>query len=150
MWNKILLLILLSIAYPAFGILVSVNSVCSDTSQSYNFDSYAYNQDLKIRISSFSYQPDYVFVQVLNKDNADIVIEDNVDNVDNVDNASTVCISKEGKTIKMLNYEFGADLIITISRNSINPDFTIFYDSQILSLDEAIAILVFQEIEILR
>ena len=140
MWNKILLLILLSIAYPAFGILVSVNSVCSDTSQSYNFDSYAYNQDLKIRISSFSYQPDYVFVQVLNKDNADIVI------VDNADNASTVCISKEGKTIKMLNYEFGADLIITISRNSINPDFTIFYDSQILSLDEAIAISVFQEI----
>ena len=140
MWNKILLLILLSIAYPAFGILVSVNSVCSDTSQSYNFDSYAYNQDLKIRISSFSYQPDYVFVQVLNKDNADIVI------VDNADNASTVCISKEGKTIKMLNYEFGADLIITISNNSINPDFTIFYDSQILSLDEAIAISVFQEI----
>ena len=143
MWNKILLLILLSIAYPAFGILVSVNSVCSDTSQSYNFDSYAYNQDLKIRISSFSYQPDYVFVQVLNKDNADIVI---VDNADNADNASTVCISKEGKTIKMLNYEFGADLIITISSNSINPDFTIFYDSQILSLDEAIAISVFQEI----
>ena len=140
MWNKILLLILLSIAYPAFGILVSVNSVCSDTSQSYNFDSYAYNQDLKIRISSFSYQPDYVFVQVLNKDNADIVIEDNADNV------NTVCISKEGKKIKMLNYEFGADLIITISNNSINPDFTIFYDSQILSLDEAIAISVFQEI----
>jgi len=139
-WNKILLLILLSIAYPAFGILVSVNSVCSDTSQSYNFDSYAYNQDLKIRISSFSYQPDYVFVQVLNKDNADIVIEDNADNV------NTVCISKEGKKIKMLNYEFGADLIITISNNSINPDFTIFYDSQILSLDEAIAISVFQEI----
>ena len=46
----------------------------------------------------------------------------------------------------MLNYEFGADLIITISSNSINPDFTIFYDSQILSLDEAIAISVFQEI----
>ena len=143
MCNKILLLILLSIAYPAFGILVSVNSVCSDTSQSYNFDSYAYNQDLKIRISSFSYQPDYVFVQVLNKDNADIVIEDNADNADNV---NTVCISKEGKKIKMLNYEFGADLIITISNNSINPDFTIFYDSQILSLDEAIAISVFQEI----
>ena len=140
MWNKILLLILLSIAYPAFGLTVSVNSACSDTSQSYNFDSYDHNQDLKIRISSFSYQPDYVFVQVLNKDNADIVIEDNVDKV------STVCISKEGKTIKMLNYEFGADLIITISRNSINPDFTIFYDSQILSLDEAIAISVFQEI----
>ena len=143
MWNKILLLILLSIAYPAFGILVSVNSVCSDTSQSYNFDSYDHNQDLKIRISSFSYQPDYVFVQVLNKDNADIVIEDIEDNADNV---NTVCISKEGKKIKMLNYEFGADLIITISNNSINPDFTIFYDSQILSLDEAIAISVFQEI----
>ena len=140
MRNKTLLLILLSIAYPAFGLTVSVNSACSDTSQSYNFDSYDHNQDLKIRISSFSYQPDYVFVQVLNKDNADIVI------VDNADNASTVCISKEGKTIKMLNYEFGADLIITISNNSINPDFTIFYDSQILSLDEAIAISVFQEI----
>ena len=132
---KVIFLIIFT--YPAFGLTVSVNSACSDTSQSYNFDSYDHNQDLKIRISSFSYQPDYVFVQVLNKDNADIVI---------VDNASTVCISKEGKTIKMLNYEFGADLIITISRNSINPDFTIFYDSQILSLDEAIAISVFQEI----
>ena len=140
---KVILFISLIFTYPAFGLTVSVNSVnsvCSDASQSYNFDSYDHNQDLKIRISSFSYQPDYVFVQVLNKDNADIVI------VDNVDNASTVCISKEGKTIKMLNYEFGADLIITISRNSINPDFTIFYDSQILSLDEAIAISVFQEI----
>ena len=135
---KVIFLIIFT--YPAFGLTVSVNSVCSDTSQSYNFNSYDYNPDFKIRISSFSYQPDYVFVQVLNKDNADIVI------VDNVDNASTVCISKEGKTIKMLNYEFGADLIITISRNSINPDFTIFYDSQILSLDEAIAISVFQEI----
>jgi len=135
---KVMFLIIFT--YPAFGLTVSVNSVCSDTSQSYNFNSYDYNPDFKIRISSFSYQPDYVFVQVLNKDNADIVI------VDNVDNASTVCISKEGKTIKMLNYEFGADLIITISSNSINPDFTIFYDSQILSLDEAIAISVFQEI----
>ena len=135
---KVMFLIIFT--YPAFGLTVSVNSACSDTSQSYNFDSYAYNQDLKIRISSFSYQPDYVFVQVLNKDNADIVMEDNADNV------NTVCISKEGKKIKMLNYEFGADLIITISRNSINPDFTIFYDSQILSLDEAIAISVFQEI----
>ena len=140
MWNKILLLILLSIAYPAFGLTVSVNSVCSDTSQSYNFDSYDYNQDLKIRISIYSFQPDYVFVQVLNKDNADIVI------VDNADNASTVCISKEGKTIKMLNYEFGAELIIAISNNPSDPDFTIFYDSQILTLDEAIAISVFQEI----
>ena len=139
---KVIFLIIFT--YPAFGVTVSVNSVCSDTSQSYNFDSYDYNQDLNIRISSFSYQPDYVFVRVLNKDNADIVIEDNADYV------STVCISKEGKTIKMLNYEFGADLIVTISNNLINPDSTIFYDSQILSLDEAIAILVFQEIEILR
>ena len=138
---KVIFLIIFT--YPAFGVTVSVNSVCSDTSQSYNFDSYDYNQDLNIRISSFSYQPDYVFVRVLNKDNADIVIEDNADNADN---ASTVCIAKEGRTIKMLNYEFGADLIIIISNNSINPDFTIFYDSQILSLDEAIAISVFQEI----
>jgi hypothetical protein len=138
---KVIFLIIFT--YPAFGLTVSVNSVCSDTSQSYNFNSYDYNPDFKIRISSFSYQPDYVFVQVLNKDNADIVIEDIEDNADNV---NTVCISKEGKKIKMLNYEFGADLIITISRNSINPDFTIFYDSQILSLDEAIAISVFQEI----
>ena len=141
---KVILFISLIFTYPAFGLTVSVNSVCSDASQSYNFDSYDYNQDLKIRISSFSYQPDYVFEQVLNKDNADIVIEDNADYV------STVCISKEGKTIKMLNYEFGADLIFTISNNPIKPDFTIFYDSHILSLDEAIAILVFQEIEILR
>jgi hypothetical protein len=140
---KVILFISLIFTYPAFGLTVSVSSVCSDASQSYNFDSYDYNQDLKIRISSFSYQPDYVFEQVLNKDNADIVIEDNADNADYV---STVCISKEGKTIKMLNYEFGADLIVTISNNPINPDFTIFYDSQILSLDEAIAISVLQEI----
>ena len=140
MWNKILLLILLSIAYPAFGLTVSVNSVCSDTSQSYNFDSYDYNQDLKIRISIYSFQPDYVFKQVFNKDNADIVIEDSIDN------EGTVCISKKGRTIQMLNYEFGAELIIAISNNPSDPDFTIFYDSQILSLDEAISISVFQEI----
>ena len=79
-------------------------------------------------------------MQVLNKDNADIVIEDSIDN------EGTVCISKKGRTIQMLNYEFGAELIIAISNNPSDPDFTIFYDSQILTLDEAIAISVFQEI----
>jgi hypothetical protein len=48
-------------------------------------------------------------------------------------------------TAKMLNYEYGADLIVIISDYSYSPDYTIFHNSKILSLKEAIAIIVFQD-----
>ena len=120
------------------AITISVNSVCSNPSQSYNFDSYDYTPDFKIRISSYSLNPDFVFKEVLNKNDADIVIEDNGDNGDNGD--MVVCKSKKGRTIKLLNYEYGADLIVTISDYSYSPDYTIFHNSKIISLKEAIAI----------
>ena len=124
------------------AITISVNSVCSNPSQSYNFDSYDYTPDFKIRISSNSLNPDFVFKEVSNKDDADIVIEDNGDNGDMV-----VCKSKKGRTIKLLNYEYGADLIVIISDYHYSPDYTIFHNSKILSLKEAIAITVFQDYE---
>ena len=136
MWNKILLLILLSIAYPAFGILVSVNSVCSNTSQSYNFDSYDYNQDFEIYISSYATNPDYSFKIVSDKNVADIVIEDNTSA------GFSICKSIYGKTIKIQNYGYDPDLIIKISYFNNNADWTIYHNSKILSVKEAISILV--------
>ena len=78
----------------------------------------------------------------LNKNDADIVIEDNGDNGDII-----VCKSENDRTIKMLNYEYGADLIVIISDYHYSPDYTIFHNSKILSLKEAIAITVFQDYE---
>jgi len=135
MWNKILLLILLSIAYPAFGILVSVNSVCSHTSHSYNFDSYDYNQDFEIYISSYAPNPDYSFKIVSDKNLADIVIEDNTSA------GISICKSNYGKTIKIQNYGYDPDLIINISEFNNNADWTIYHNSKILSVNEAISIL---------
>ena len=136
------LLLLLLISSNSNAITISVNSVCSIDSKSYNFDSYDYTPDYKIRISSYSLNPDFVFKEVLNKNDADIVIEDNGDNGDII-----VCKSENDRTIKMLNYEYGADLIVIISDYHYSPDYTIFHNSKILSLKEAIAITVFQDYE---
>ena len=143
MWNKTLLLILLSIAYPAFGLTVSVNSVCSDTSQSYNFNSYDYNPDFKILISSYATSPDYSFKIVSDKNVADIVIEDNTDG------GFSICKSIYGKTIKIQNYGYDPDIIINISDFNNNADWTIYHNSKILSVKEAISILVVPSFSIL-
>ena len=140
-FNKIVLFISLIFTYPAFGISVSVSSNCGDGAIQYNFDKYAHDVDITIKFSSYAINPDYTFKEVTSKYFADIVVEDNI----SVD--FSVCKSYRGKTIKISNYEYDPDLTVKISKYEYAPDYTIFNDSNILTTEEAISIILLQGFE---
>ena len=140
-FNKIVLFISLIFTYPAFGISISVSSNCNNGAIPYNFDEFAYDSDIKIKFSSYAINPDYTFKEVTSKYVADIVVEDNIDG------DFSVCKSYRGKTIKILDYEYGTDFTIKISKYKSFSDYTIFNDSKILTTEEAISIILLQGFE---
>ncbi len=133
---KIILLISLIYTYPAFGISVSVSSNCQNGAIQYNFNNYSVYPDIKIKFSSYAYNPDYIFKEVIGKHDADIVVEDN--NTPGF----TVCKSSRGKTIKLSEYENDPDFTIQISKYVYGADYTIFNDSKIFTTEEVISILL--------
>mgnify|MGYP000666276304 CR=1 FL=1 len=140
-FNKVVLFISLIFTYPAFGISISVSSNCNNGAIPYIFDQFAYDSDIKIKFSSYAYNPDYIFKEVQIEKDTDIVIKDNA-----VGDFS-VCKSYRGKTIKISDYLYDPDFTIKISKYKSFPDYTIFNDSKILTTEEAISIILLQGFE---
>ena len=116
--------------------------------------SFSYDPYLTVYFARYSFDYDFT-VKVLESEYlADVVIKDNQDNQDNQD--YSVCKSSAGLTIKISEYSYDPDITIKISKYSYDPDFTIkisnsafedydfaiYNDSKILSIEEAISILV--------
>jgi hypothetical protein len=133
---KVILFISLIFTYPAFGVSISVSSICDNRAMPYNFSQYSYDPDITIKFSSYATNPDFTFKEVMSKVDSDIVLED--DSVADI----SVCKSNKGKTIKISNYLYDPDFTIKISNNAYDPDYTIFNDSKILTTEEVISIIV--------
>ena len=138
------LFIFLNIFFSTSSIAVtniSVNQVCNPNDKLINFDKYSYDPDIVVKFSEYTYDPDLTVKVVDYEFLADIVIKDNQDNQD-----YSVCKSRKGETVKISEYSYDPDITIKISKYSYDPDFIIFHNSSIISLEEAIAILVLPDI----
>ena len=138
---KVILFISLIFTYPALGISISVSSICDSEVIPYNFSQYSYDPDITIKFSSYAINPHYTFKEVTRKYVADIVVEDKISG------DFSVCKSYRGKTIKISDYEYDPDLTVKISKYEYAHDYTIFNDSKILTTEEAISIILFQDFE---
>jgi hypothetical protein len=138
---KTLLLISLIFSFPAYSFHMTVSSNCNNGATPYNFDKFSYKSDIKIKFSSYAFNPDYRFKELTSKNGADIVITDH-----GVGDFS-VCKSYQGKSIKISNYGFDSDLTIKISKYEYSPDYNIFNDSKFLTTEEAISIILLQDFE---
>ena len=103
--------------------------------------SFSYDPYLTVYFARYSFDYDFT-VKVLESEYlADVVIKDNQDNQDNQD--YLICKSTNGLNIKILEYSYDPDFTIKISNSAFEDyDFAIYNDSKILSIEEAISILV--------
>ena len=118
---------------------MTVSSNCNNGATPYNFDKFSYKSDIKIKFSSYAFDPDYRFKELTSKYGADIVITDH-----GVGDFS-VCKSYKGKIIKISDYQFDPDVTVKISQYGYFPDYTIFNDSKILTTEEVISIIVLRD-----
>lgn len=144
--KKIFVFLILSYIFVSNSSLavtnILVNQICNTNDKLINFDEYSFDPDLEVELTRYSLDHDLI-VQVVDREFfADVVIKDNQNNQD-----YSVCKSRSGLTVKISEYSFEPDITIKISEYSINPDIRIFYDSSIISLEEAITFLVIQVIE---
>jgi len=137
-FKKILFLILIGFTCSSYGVSIGTNTDCNSESLLYNFDDNSIDPDFKIVFYSsyISFDPDYTFREVMNKDNADVVIEDSLNS------DFSVCQSSKGIIIKTLDYDVDPDFIVKISNFEYMPDFTIYNNSKFLSLKKAISLII--------
>tara|TARA_B110000967_G_C18773146_1_gene504158 strand:+ start:35 stop:478 length:444 start_codon:yes stop_codon:yes gene_type:complete len=131
-----LVVIVLSFQTQAFTLKGISN--CDSGAYSYNFNN-SINPNIQIAFTSFALSPDVTFKEVSSTSNADIIFDDNASNPD-----MKVCKSNKGKNIKI--YKLGGEIALMpdyyVSISSISPNYTIYHNSSVFSIEEVIALII--------
>ena len=163
--NVLLFLLITVTSLSTYAVsILNAKAVCNDSTKPFNFD-YSYAPNFVIKFSSYPSNPDLVFKIVNSRLEANLIIEDFSrdsilveekkigfeDGLTERDLETSVCKSREGRSIKFSNYAFDpqVDFNIKISNYDLDYDYTVFHNSKIFSIEEGIAISVIPVFSIL-
>ena len=132
------------IAAAFVGVSLSASAFTLHTSEScagaysYYINEYALYPDVSVKVSEYALYPDVTIKLVGSKYGADIVVTDSPYGAD-----MSVCKASGGygaKTIKVSEYTLYPDITVKVSEYAMHPDYKMYFDSDVFTLEEAAAL----------